>query len=175
MIHLGHRSYIFGNPPSNFFEVPVYVGNYTGIGTNLTILGGSGQHPSATHPECVSNFPFAEFKMGDYYPSVGKGAIHIGHDVWIGAHVTLLDGISIGNGAIIGAGSIVAKSIPPYAIAVGNPVQIKKFRFDEATREALLAIQWWNWSESDIQDALPRMKDIHTFLEHYSTPPMPTT
>lgn len=167
MITLGHRSYIFGEDPTNFFDVDVEVGHYTGIGTNLVILGGKGQHPSATQPQCVSNFPFAEFKMGDYHPSTGKGKIHIGHDVWIGANVTLLDGITIGDGAIIGAGSVVAKSIPPYAVAVGNPVKIKKYRFDPQTIQGLRSIQWWFWEEEKVKDALPEMKDIRHFLSKY--------
>ena len=110
MITLGVRSYIFGDPPSNFFDVDVSVGNYTGIGTQLIILGGKGQHPPVNHPECVSNFPFEEFKIGAYFPCTGKGRIELGNDVWIGAHVTLLDGITIGDGAIIGAGAVVSKS-----------------------------------------------------------------
>ncbi len=168
MISLGEKSYIFGDPPSNFFEVEVVVGKYTGIGTNLTILGGRGQHPPACHPECVSNFPFEEFKLGEYYPCSGKGRIEIGNDVWIGANVTLLDGICIGDGAIVGAGAVVAKSIPPYAVAVGNPVVIKKYRFEPNVIQQLLAIKWWDWEAEKIKAALPLMKDIQHFLSAFS-------
>lgn len=167
MITLGHRSYIFGQAPTNFFDVDVLVGKYSGIGTHLTILGGKGQHPSVLHPECVSNFPFEEFKLGDYYPSKGKGQISIGHDVWIGANVTLLDGITIGDGSIIGAGAVVATSIPPYALAVGNPVEIKRYRFEPDVIAKLEAIAWWDWEEAMIQAALPQMKDIDAFIAAY--------
>jgi len=167
VIQLGHRSYIFGEPPTNFFNVEVTVGKYTGIGSHLTILGGKGQHPSARHPQCVSNFPFEEFKLGEYYPSEGKGPIHIGNDVWIGANVILMDGITIGDGAIVGAGSVVAKSVPAYAVAVGNPVEVKRYRFDETTIQKLLKIRWWDWEEDAIQAALPDMKDIAQFVIRY--------
>ena len=57
----------------------------------------------------------------------------------------ILGGVKIGNGAVIGTGAVVAKNIPPYAIAVGNPARVIKYRFDEETIKKLLAVKWWNW------------------------------
>lgn len=78
----------------------------------------------------------------------------IGNDVWIGENVTFLPGVRIGDGAIIGACSVVAKSIPPYSIAVGNPCKAVKKRFDDKTIEKLLELKWWDWDEKKIFDNL---------------------
>lgn len=83
-----------------------------------------------------------------------KGDTVIGNDVWIGENVTFLPGVHIGDGAIIGACSVVAKSIPPYSIAVGNPCKAVKKRFDDKTIERLLELKWWDWDEKKIFDNL---------------------
>lgn len=70
----------------------------------------------------------------------------IGNDVWIGTNVVILDSIKIGDGAIIGAGSVVTKDIPAYSIAVGNPAKVVKMRFPENLISDLLKIEWWNLS-----------------------------
>jgi acyl-[acyl carrier protein]--UDP-N-acetylglucosamine O-acyltransferase len=59
--------------------------------------------------------------------------------------------VKIGHGAVIAANATVFTDIPPYAIAVGNPARVTKYRFDEATIEALLRIAWWDWSEEKIR------------------------
>lgn len=68
----------------------------------------------------------------------------IGNDVWIGCNSTILRGSTIGDGAVIGANSLVNIDIPPYAIAVGSPARVIKFRFAEEIITALLDVQWWN-------------------------------
>jgi virginiamycin A acetyltransferase len=79
-----------------------------------------------------------------------KGQILIGHDVWIGGSVYVLSGVRIGNGAIIGARSVVSKDIPPYAIAVGNPIRVVKYRYNEDQIRKLLQIRWWDWKDEVI-------------------------
>lgn len=68
----------------------------------------------------------------------------IGHDVWIGMDVLILEGISIGTGAVIGAQSLVTKDVPPYAIVAGSPARVQRYRFEPEIIEGLLASQWWN-------------------------------
>ena len=95
--------------------------------------------------------------------------IIIGHDVWIGHGATIMGGVKIGNGAVIGAKAVVAKDIPPYAIAVGNPARVIKYRFDEETVKKFLAVKWWNWDAKKIADNMPLMTDVEKFLAtHYS-------
>lgn len=79
-----------------------------------------------------------------------KGDTIVGNDVWIGQNVTIMPGVHIGDGAIIGANSVVAKDIPPYCIAVGNPCEVKKKRFDDELIDYLLDLKWWNWNADKI-------------------------
>ena len=79
-----------------------------------------------------------------------KGDTVVGNDVWIGQNVTVLPGVRIGDGAIIGANSVVARDIPAYCIAVGNPCGIVKKRFDDALIEYLLELKWWDWPAEKI-------------------------
>jgi len=97
-----------------------------------------------------------------------KGHIFIGSDCWIGANVTLMSGIKIGNGALIGASSVVAKDIPPYAIVVGNPAKIIKYRFSEEQIKKMLEIQWWNWDVNKIKKNIEWFKkDVDEFIEKF--------
>jgi virginiamycin A acetyltransferase len=93
--------------------------------------------------------------------------IFIGNDVFIGANVTVLDGMIIGSGAIIGAGAVVSSDIPPYAIAVGCPIKIVKYRFPPEDIDKLLKIEWWNFEENELKDVEKYFFDISAFLEKY--------
>jgi len=98
-----------------------------------------------------------------------KGDIHVGNDVWIGATSTIMSGITIGDGAIIGAGSMVTKDVPPFAIVVGNPGKIVKYRFTEEQIESLLKIAWWDWEEDKIKDNAQLMwsSNINNFINKF--------
>ena len=89
----------------------------------------------------------------------------IGNDVWIGTRTILLGAIKIGDGAVIGAGTVVDKDIPPYAIAVGNPARIIGYRFEKNQIDKLLEIEWWNEKEEWIKEKLNCFSDISIFLK----------
>jgi len=76
----------------------------------------------------------------------------IENDVWIGANAVILKGIKVSNGAIIGAGSVVTKDVPPYAIAVGNPAKVLKYRFSQDEIEFLLEKKWWDMPREALQE-----------------------
>jgi len=78
--------------------------------------------------------------------------VTIGHDVWLGASVMIFGGLSIANGAMIGACSMVRKDVPPYAIAYGSPALVAKYRFEKNVVERLLASRWWDRKEEDLRD-----------------------
>lgn len=144
------------------------VGNFTSIGGNFIVHGGD-NHPSIKTPELVSNFPFKEKWNPIDYPSssTGKGKVSIGNDVWIGEDVKMLSGVHVGDGAIIGAHAVVGKDIPAYAVAVGNPIVVKRFRFDEETIKKLLQIKWWDWDDELIRSRVEDFKDIKIFISKY--------
>ena len=110
---------------------------------------------------------FTEKKLN--YPACGnKGQINIGNDVWIGVSSYILNGVTIGDGAIVAAYSIVTKDVPPYALVAGNPAQIKKYRFSPEIIRKLLKIKWWDWDVETVLNRLEDFKDIYTFVEKYS-------
>jgi virginiamycin A acetyltransferase len=102
-----------------------------------------------------SSFPFIIFQS--YWPEVPfipnrKKDTLIGNDVWIGYDATIMPGVTIADGAIIGTRSIVTKDVGPYEIVGGNPAQVIRKRFDEETIEFLLQLQWWNWPIEQIRE-----------------------
>lgn len=108
----------------------------------------------------VSTFPFYTLEGWEQVPPTQedlaiRGDTIIGNDVWIGQNVVILPGVHIGDGAIIGANSVVGKDIPAYHIAVGNPVEIKRKRFDDELIEIMEKLQWWNKSIEEINNLIP--------------------
>ncbi|MBW8330535.1 MAG: CatB-related O-acetyltransferase [Prolixibacteraceae bacterium] len=91
--------------------------------------------------------------------------IKIGNDVWIGIHSLIMDGVSIGDGAVVGACSVVTKDVPPYAIVVGSPSRIIKYRFEKAVIDRLLEIEWWNFSDDEISGCIDFFREPEINLE----------
>lgn len=106
----------------------LYIGNCVSISSNVKFII-DGNH----NTNYLSTFPFEAILLGKKIDSnvIGKGSIIIGDDVWIGMNSTILSGVKIGQGAIIGTGSVVTKDVPPYAIVGGNPAKILKYRFSD--------------------------------------------
>ena len=78
----------------------------------------------------------------------------VGNDVWIGCNVVVLPGVTIGDGAVVAAGSIVTKDVPPYAIVAGSPARVLRYRWDEKTVERVAALRWWDWDDHKIKQSL---------------------
>ena len=92
---------------------------------------------------------------------------NIGHDVWIGHAAIVMPGVHIGHGAIIGSGAVVTKDIPPYAIAVGVPAKVIKYRFDENTIESLINIAWWDWDRVSLEKNFKELNDVSSFIKKF--------
>ena len=141
------------------------IGKFCSISRDVKIYLG-GNH----RIDWVSTFPFSEFfdeaKGIKGHPS-SRGDVIIENDVWIGGGATILSGVTLGNGCVVGADCVVRKSVPPYAVVVGNPARIARYRFDEKTIESLLKTKWWDWPVEKIKEELPRMMtdDIQKFLK----------
>lgn len=89
--------------------------------------------------------------------------VTVGNDVWTGHNVNVMGGVTIGDGAIIGAGSVVTKDVPPYAIVAGVPATMKRLRFPEKTIERLLRVKWWDLELSELS-GLP-FRDVDRCLD----------
>lgn len=149
-VALGAYSYVARNTSLN----QVTVGRFCSIGPGTII--GSGEHPTywassapvfySTLKQCGATFvetdTFAE-----------RRPISIGNDVCIGAHCFVRDGVTIGDGAFLAAGSVVVSDVPAYAVVGGVPARTLRYRFEESIRTQLLAIAWWNWDEADLHEA----------------------
>ena len=155
---------------------------YTGMGTSIMWAAVGKYCNISRHVDIGSNEH--DYRAASMYPEYrlkrvvgGKLLFHpdeqpisIGNDVWIGHGVSILrkPGLVIGDGAVIGAGAVVTKSIPSYAIAVGNPARILKYRFSEEIIEAMLRIRWWDWQPEAVLehwDLLRREPDSDTIAE----------
>lgn len=77
--------------------------------------------------------------------------VHVGHDVWIGCDSIVLSGLTIGNGAVVAAGAVVTHDVPEYAVVMGAPARIVRFRYDEAVRSRISGLHWWDWPRDVLQ------------------------
>ncbi len=160
---LGHRSYFLGTDQGGNTEI----GRFSSVAGG-TYIHGNDNHACVMNPKLVSCFDFGDYGA-DFTRSGQSQRDHviIGNDVWIGEHVQILSGVKIHDGAIVGAHSVVSKDIPPYAIAVGNPIEFRKFRFNHDIIEELLKIKWWNWDDTLIKNRISEFRDIDSFVEKY--------
>jgi chloramphenicol O-acetyltransferase type B len=149
MSKLGLFSYI------NFDSVLSHaeIGRYSCIGPE-TWVGGIGKHPTdrkSTHRMFYSdnNLAWHGFAYTKNFTEIQKTVI--GNDVWIGARCTVLDGVKIGDGAIVATGSVVVKDVEAYAIVGGVPAKLIRKRFNPASIEKLLIERWWDKTEQEIR------------------------
>lgn len=130
------------------------IGKFSAVGRNARI--GIAQHPTnllSTNLIFYKNNPISNkwvkpIQFEDYK------SISIGNDVWIGESVMIMGGVSIGDGAIVAARSVVTKDVPPYAIVAGVPAKVVKYRFDEETIVKLLNLRWWDMPDNEIDKHL---------------------
>jgi acetyltransferase-like isoleucine patch superfamily enzyme len=125
------------------------IGNYTSIAEGVRILLG-GEHRT----DWLTTYPFPAMidqvrDIKDYAPS--KGDVVIGSDCWICADSMILSGVTIGHGAIVAAGAMVTRDVPPFAVVGGNPCKFIRWRFEEPVRELLLQAAWWDWPVEEVK------------------------
>ena len=141
------------------------IGKYSAVG-GTHLLGGQHaiKHVASFPLRIHWNLPGAG---QDGNPAV-RGDIVIGSDCWVCFGSYVLSGVTIGDGAVVGTGSVVTKDVPPYAIVGGNPAEIIRYRHTPEQIEALLEIRWWDWPEEEIREAVPHLanEDVDAFIEY---------
>jgi len=155
----GAFTYSFSNI---FFDASI--GRYTSIADNVSGMGnGHPLHFVTSHPILTdeSAVATAEREGGQWRTlpfEKDYGKVKVGNDCWIGSHVLLKGGICIGDGAVVAAGSVVTKDVPPYAIAGGNPAKVIRQRFSDSIVADFLQLRWWEhayWHMNNLDWSVP--------------------
>jgi len=140
----------------DFIGDKLIIGKFCQIAAGVEFVMNGANHQM----NAVSTFPFYTLEGWDMKPPAAsdmpfKGDTVIGNDVWIGQNATILPGVHIGDGAIIGANSVVASDVEPYSIVVGNPVKLIRYRFDGELTSLLLKFKWWDKPVEEINGLIP--------------------
>jgi virginiamycin A acetyltransferase len=136
----------------DFIGDRLVIGRFCAIAAGATFVMNGANHPMRG----LSTYPFGIFPGWestfdlDAAKDAVRGDTVVGNDVWVGYGATILPGVKIGDGAIIGAQAVVASDVPAYGIALGNPARTVRRRFDDPTVDRLLAVAWWNWDPDKI-------------------------
>ncbi len=149
-------------------SVPVYepachslqIGSYCSIAAGVRFVFGIHQL------EAPTTFPMREFVKKEWNPTIWpKEKIIIGHDVWIATNAMILPNVTIGHGAVICAGAVVTKDVPPYAVVAGIPARPIKYRLTPEQIHLMLEIAWWDWPENQILENLDLFYgDVDAFI-----------
>jgi acetyltransferase-like isoleucine patch superfamily enzyme len=142
------------------------IGAFCSIAKNVTITGMN--HPTTY----ITTNPILYYKSRGFITEnklelideLKNRKVIIQNDVWIGSNVTILPSVKIGNGAIVGAGSVITKDVPDYAIVVGIPAKIVKYRFEEEQISILNQSAWWEWSDDRIKKFIDKFTNTDDFF-----------
>lgn len=167
-VTLGDYSYIVNDGEVDYTTI----GNHCSIAAMVRICPGN-------HPMWRATTCHFTYRASKYWPDEPDDAeffawrrstpCEIGHDVWVGHGAIILAGRKVGNGAVVAAGAVVTRDVPPYAIVAGNPARVVRERFPQAVQAELEAIAFWNWSHDQLRLALSdfRSLSIEQFCEKY--------
>ena len=152
-ISVGNYSYGPLNVLNTTGQYKLRIGHFCSIADDVTFVVAS-DHPT----NLVSTFPFRVMCTGSQaYEAISKGDIIVENDVWIGYRATILSGVNIGQGAIIAAGSVVTKDVPPYAIVGGVPAKVIKYRFPPEMIGELLKVDYSQLSEEMVREHIDEL------------------
>ena len=145
----------------DFYGDRLIIGRFCALASGTTFFMNGANHAMGG----FSTYPFNIFGGGwekgfdtETWTGASRGDTIVGNDVWIGTDALIMPGVTIGDGAIVAARSVVTSDVPPYAIFGGNPAKLVRMRFDAATIATLLEISWWNWPAQTISEGLDAIR-----------------
>ena len=148
IVNVGKKTYGYLNVVSYSNEDKIYIGNFVSIAEKVCFIVNSEHY--LNH---ISTYPYKVNCLElDTTESFGKGNIVVDDDVWIGYGSTIMSGVHIGQGAVVAAGSVVTKDVPPYAIVGGVPAKVIKYRFEESFIKELMKIDYSSLNEDLIKE-----------------------
>lgn len=155
---MGDYSYVVNDSDIAYASI----GKFCSIASHVRI--NPGNHP--LDRVALNHFTYrsSAYGLGEDDPAVfgwrRSKPVALGPDVWVGHGAILLPGVTVGAGAAIGAGAVVTKDVPAFAVAVGNPARVIRFRFPEAVQAALLRVAWWDWPHAKLRECLPEFRAL---------------
>lgn len=161
---LGYGSYIGNNS-----RIVAKVGKYCSIASSVETAIGT--HPTkdwvSTHPAFFSLDDPSGIKYAEQQRFNERTTrIEIGNDVWIGCRAVILGGVKIGDGAVVAAGAVVTKDVPPYAIVGGVPAKVIKYRFNDEEIKKLQEVKWWDFAPEKLRDLSENFNNVTEFLSN---------
>ena len=162
---IGRYTYIAANCTFERTEI----GSFVSIGSD--VICGMAKHPLnyiSTYPGFYSDKASGSEWFGYNHDFAEHQPVIIGSDVWIGARSTILGGIKVGNGAVIGAGSVVTKDVPAHAVVAGVPARVIRYRFDEELSKKILDAKWWEASDVLLKKSAKYAQNPNDFIDYLS-------
>ena len=166
-VQIGRHTY---GCPSKTFYLPtgrekVTIGNFCSVAEGVEFI--FGDHALDT----VSTYPLRHLlkKEPVNNDAVCRGPITVGNDVWIGRRALIMANVQIGDGAVVAAGAVVTRDVPPYTVVGGVPARVIKTRFTGDQIEQLRSIAWWNWPDTKILQHLDLFySDVESFIAAFA-------
>ncbi len=167
-VEVGEFTYGFPEFIFHGKDVKLKIGKFCSLASGIKVFL-KGDH----NVDFVTTYPFNVLLPHNFGDIIGhpvsKGDVIIGNDVWIASDATIMSGVRIGDGAVVANKALVTKDVPPYSIVGGVPAKVIRKRFDDETIKRLLEIQWWNWEDKHIVNAIRMLQSnrIEELIEYY--------
>ncbi len=137
------RNVLYPNGPER-----LVIGRYCALATGVRFILSGGNHPMmgpGTYPFSIFGGDWLDLTLDLIDARPSRGDTVVGNNVWLGYQSTILPGVHIGDGAIVGAGAVVAHDVPPFAVSAGNPARVVRRRYPRDEIDRLLEVAWWDW------------------------------